>query len=113
MRAIQRRRQADSSGEAVFSAGPLKADLAARQVWMGKEEVKLTSTEFAFLSILIRHAGKVVTQKQLLREVWGPKAEEQSQYLRVYFTHLRKKIDPEGTGLVETEARVGYRLRLG
>lgn len=113
LRAIQRRIQADGSGEAVFSQGTLKVDLAAHQVWVEEREVKLTSTEFALLSILIRHAGKVVTQKQLLREVWGPNAEDQSQYLRVYFTHLRKKIDPEGTGLIETEARVGYRLRPG
>jgi two-component system KDP operon response regulator KdpE len=54
----------------------------------------------------------VVTQKQLLREVWGPNSEEQSQYLRVYFTHLRKKVDPENLGLIETEPRIGYRLKM-
>ena len=75
-------------------------------------EVKLTATEYALLKILAQHAGKVVTHKQLLREVWGPNAEEQSQYLRVYMTHLRKKIESAGTRdkLLRTESGIGYRL---
>jgi len=111
LRAIQRRAQAGVSNEPILFLGDLKVDFSAHQVWVAGAEVKLTSTEFALLTILLNHQGKVVTQKQLLREVWGPNAEDQSQYLRVYFTHLRKKIDPEGRGLIETEPRVGYRFR--
>jgi two-component system KDP operon response regulator KdpE len=75
-------------------------------------EVKLTATEYSLLKILAQHAGKVVTHKQLLREVWGPNAEEQSQYLRVYMTHLRKKIEPVNARekLLRTESGIGYRL---
>lgn len=86
--------------------------MSQHQVLVKGQEIKLTATEFALLRLLIQHAGKIVTQKQLLREVWGPNSEEQSQYLRVYFTHLRKKIDPDNEGLIETEPRVGYRLVL-
>ena len=107
--AIQRR-TAETAEEPVFRAGPLEVDLAARRVVVHGAEVHLTTTEYALLHLLIRHAGKVVTQKQLLREVWGPNADEQSQYLRVYFTHLRKKVDPGCTGLIQTEPRIGYRL---
>jgi two-component system KDP operon response regulator KdpE len=75
-------------------------------------EVKLTATEYALLKILAQHAGRVVTHKQLLRAVWGPNAEEQSQYLRVYMTHLRKKIEPADARekLLRTESGIGYRL---
>jgi len=75
-------------------------------------EVKLTPTEYALLKILAQHAGKIVSHKQLLREVWGPNAEEQSQYLRGYMTHLRKKIDSSERGekLLRTESGIGYRL---
>jgi two-component system KDP operon response regulator KdpE len=109
LRAIQRR-SPDAAEEPVFRAGALEVDLAARRVFVHGAEVRLTATEYALLRILIRHAGKVVTQKHLLREVWGPAAEVHSQYLRVYFTHLRKKVDPDGTGLIRTEPRIGYRL---
>lgn len=109
LRAIQRRNP-DVVEEPVFHAGDLVVNLTARLVQVQGCEVHLTANEYALLRILIRHAGKVVTQKQLLREVWGPNAEEHSQYLRVYFTHLRKKIDPGSTGLIKTEPRIGYRL---
>jgi len=64
---------------------------------------------------LVRHAGKVVMHKQLLRAVWGPNAEEQSQYLRVYITHLRKKLEPEGPApkYIVTEPWIGYRFEPG
>ncbi len=75
--------------------------------------MKLTPTEYRLLAVLVRHAGRVVTQRQLLTEVWGPGSVEASQYLRVYMTHLRRKLEPDPAKpqLFETEAGVGYRLR--
>jgi two-component system KDP operon response regulator KdpE len=106
LRAIQRR--TPESQEPVFNAGDLTVDLGARAVRVKDTEVHLTATEYALLHELVRHAGKVVTHKQLLRAVWGPNAEEQSQYLRVYITHLRKKLGIDK--LIKTEAGIGYRL---
>ena len=63
------------------------------------KEVHLTATEYALLKTLAQHAGKVLSHKQLLREVWGPNSEEQAQYLRVYMTHLRKKIEPNAENI--------------
>ncbi len=109
LRAITRRTPG-AAGERVFLSGPLNVDLAARTVQVMGAPVHLTATEYALLRQLIRHAGRVVTQQHLLREVWGPHAGEHSQYLRVYFTGLRRKIDPQATGLIQTEPRIGYRL---
>jgi two-component system, OmpR family, KDP operon response regulator KdpE len=73
------------------------------------ESLRLTPTEYALLAQLVKHAGKVVTLKQLLRSVWGPQSEQQSNYLRVYANHLRKKL--EGSGLeIKNEPGIGYRL---
>jgi two-component system, OmpR family, KDP operon response regulator KdpE len=108
LRAIQRR--APEAQEPVFVSGDLAVDLAARVVRVQDKEVHLTATEYALLHELVRHAGKVVTHRQLLRAVWGAKAEEQSQYLRVYITHLRKKLGIDK--LIKTEAGIGYRLLL-
>jgi two-component system KDP operon response regulator KdpE len=111
LRAIQRRVQV-SAEEAVFEAGHLVVDFNSHTVKVKGREVKLTATEYALLKLLALHAGKVVTHKQLLREVWGPNAEEQSQYLRVYMMHLRKKIEiPDAAErLLRTESGIGYRL---
>jgi two-component system KDP operon response regulator KdpE len=111
LRAIQRRSPAGPE-DAYFQAGYLAIDFNSRTVSVKGLEIKLTATEYALLKILAQHAGKVVTHKQLLREVWGPNAEEQSQYLRVYMTHLRKKIEiPEAREkLLRTESGIGYRL---
>jgi two-component system KDP operon response regulator KdpE len=111
LRAIQRRGSANAEAP-IFHAGQLTIDFVSRTVLVNNKEVRLTATEYALLKILAQHAGKVVTQKQLLREVWGPNAEEQSQYLRVYVTHLRKKIEvPDSREkLLRTESGIGYRL---
>jgi len=110
LRVIQRRAPGGTE-KPVHVIGPLQVDLAAHQVKVRGREVSLTATEFALLRVLVQHAGKVVTHKHLLRTVWGPNAEEQSQYLRVYFTHLRKKLETEATGkLIQNEPGIGYRL---
>ena len=113
MRAIQRRAPGVAE-EPVHVIGDLTVDLAAHVVTVKGRDVSLTGTEFALLRVLVQHAGKVVTHKQLLRTVWGPQAEEQSQYLRVYFTHLRKKLETDSAQkLIKTEPGIGYRLLLG
>ena len=113
LRAIQRRAPFGTE-DAYFQAGHLAIDFNSHTVTVKGDEVKLTATEYSLLKVLAQHAGKVVTHKHLLREVWGPNAEEQSQYLRVYMTHLRKKIEipdaPEK--LLKTESGIGYRLVL-
>jgi two-component system, OmpR family, KDP operon response regulator KdpE len=113
LRAIQRRAPG-AMEEPYFQAGHLAIDFNSRAVTVNGNEVKLTATEYALLKVLAQHAGKVVSHKQLLREVWGPNAEEQSQYLRVYMTHLRKKIEIAGARekLLRTESGIGYRLVL-
>lgn len=111
LRAIQRRAFVGAE-DARFEAGHLAIDFSSHAVTVNGREIKLTATEYALLKLLALHAGKVITQKQLLREVWGPNAEKQSQYLRVYMMHLRKKIEtPDGPDrLLRTEAGIGYRL---
>jgi two-component system, OmpR family, KDP operon response regulator KdpE len=111
LRAIQRR-GAVGTEEPYFQAGHLAIDFNSHTVTVSGDEVKLTATEYALLKVLAQHAGKVITHKQLLREVWGPNAEEQSQYLRVYMTHLRKKIEiaEAREKLLRTESGIGYRL---
>ena len=103
----------DGAGEPVFEAGNVKVDLARRQVFKGDEEVHLTPLEYKLLATLVRHAGKVLTHQQLLKEVWGLNAISQTHYLRVYMTQLRHKLeqDPTQPRLLQTEPGVGYRLR--
>lgn len=107
------RRRADRTPEgAVFHAGTLVVDLARRQVTSSGCEVKLTPTEYALLRLLVRNAGRVLTQRQLLIEVWGPNHAADTHYLRVYMARLRDKLgaDPAQPGLIRTEPGVGYRL---
>jgi len=108
LRAVQRRAP-EAQEEPVFVCGDLTVDFVARTVSVKGKEVRLTATEYSLLHELVRHAGKVVTHKQLLRAVWGPQAEEQSQYLRVYITHVRQKLEPVGR-LIRNEPGIGYRL---
>jgi two-component system KDP operon response regulator KdpE len=108
--AIQRRHVGDESAN--LEVGPLSLDPARHEARLNGAALKLTPTEYAMLAQLVRHAGKVVTLKQLLRAVWGPQAEQQNHYLRVYANHLRKKL--EGTGLeIQNEPGIGYRLVTG
>jgi len=111
LRALQRRAQSGTEAP-VIALGILRIDLAGHTVQVGTKTVHLTPTEFALIAILARHAGRVVTQRQLLREVWGPHAEEQSQYTRVYMTHLRRKLADAGFNPqhLRTEPGIGYRL---
>ncbi|MCC7014965.1 MAG: response regulator transcription factor [Planctomycetes bacterium] len=105
-------REATRAACTVLENGPLRIDLEARRVTCAGREVHLTPIEFKLLLTLARHVGKVVTQRQLLEDVWGPRSTEETQYLRVYMTHLRRKLDPGPSGprLFSTEAGVGYRL---
>lgn len=114
LRAAQRRAQPREES-AVFSQGGLTVDLVARTVHRDGAEVKLTATEWSLLAMLIRHAGRILTHRQILREVWGPNAEEHREYLRVYFTHLRRKVERDSAKpeLIINEPGVGYRLRFG
>ncbi|HWC01770.1 MAG TPA: response regulator [Methylomirabilota bacterium] len=99
-------------GESTFAVAELRVDLARRRVWLGESEVRLTPIEYRLLATLVRHAGKVLTHRQLLQEVWGPAQVEQSHYLRVYMANLRRKLetDPARPRLLRTEPGVGYRL---
>ncbi|MFN8374741.1 MAG: response regulator [Anaerolineae bacterium] len=97
---------------AIFTAGDMQVDLARRIVTSKGEQVKLTPTEYALLRLLIQHAGKVLTHRQILREIWGAEYENETHYLRVYFAQLRLKLesDPARPKLIITEPGVGYRL---
>jgi len=96
----------------VFRSDDLEVDLAQRKVAVGGKEVKLTSTEYELLSRLVRDHGKVIPQMQLLKQIWGSAAEDQSHYLRIYINQLRKKIEknPSEPVHILTEPGVGYRL---
>ncbi len=98
--------------EAVFKVGELHVDLLRRHVAVGAAEVRLTPMEYKLLTTLIRHAGKVVTHQQLLREVWGPTHTDQAHYVRIYMAHLRHKLEaePARPRYLLTEPAVGYRL---
>jgi two-component system KDP operon response regulator KdpE len=106
-------RVAGGGGETVFEAGELRVDLASRLVYRRGEEVRLTRTEYRLLAALVQHAGKVLTHRQLLREVWGPAAASETHYLRVYMAQLRHKLEDDAARPrhLLTETGVGYRLR--
>ena len=106
-------RQLNSNTSALFEVGDVCVDLEKRQIKLKGEEIHLTPTEYKLLAVLVKHAGKVVTQQQLLKEVWGKNSTENSHYLRVYAQHLRNKLgdDPMRPRYLVTEAGVGYRLK--
>jgi two-component system KDP operon response regulator KdpE len=114
LRAVLRR--ASSVGEAgsVVKVGAMEVNLEARWVRVDGEDVHLTPNEYKLLTVLLQHAGKVMTHRQLLNEVWGPQHVEQAQYIRVYVAQLRRKMerDPARPKYLQTEPGVGYRLLL-
>lgn len=111
LRAAQRKTRPEEE-VSVFKSGDLIVDLTARVVKRDGREIKLTATEYALLRLFVRYPGRVLTHRHILREIWGPKSEEHRQYLRVYITHLRRKIesDPASPILIKTEPGIGYRL---
>jgi two-component system KDP operon response regulator KdpE len=110
MRTALRHGYAAKGEDAIFRNGPLVVDLTRRRVTVGGKEVKLSPTEFSILKLLVAHAGKVLTHRQIMEEIWG--AEGDIQYLRTYVRHLRRKldIDPTIPSCLTTESGVGYRL---
>jgi two-component system KDP operon response regulator KdpE len=113
IRVALRHSMSGGGGEsASVSVGELRMDLAARQISVAGREVHLTPIEFKLLSALIRQAGKVLTHRQLLNEVWGPQHVQETHYVRVYMAGLRRKIetDPAQPRYLLTEQGVGYRL---
>ncbi len=113
LRAALRHRLAQQGEKPVFEFGPIKVDLVKRIVTRDGSRLALTPKEYDLLRVLVAHAGKVVTQRQLLQAVWGPAHVEDSTYLRVYVAQLRRKLEPDTSApsLIETEPGVGYRLR--
>ena len=106
------RRSTAAAGGTVIRFGAVEVDLEKRVVRVDAQDVHLTPNEYKLLQVLIQHAGKVLTQRQLLNEVWGPQHTEQAQYLRVYIAQLRRKLErnPARPKHLQTEPGVGYRL---
>jgi two-component system KDP operon response regulator KdpE len=111
LRAAQRKTRPEEE-ISVFKKGDLVVDLTARVVTRAGREIKLTATEYALLRLFVKHPGRVLTHRYILREIWGPKSEEHRQYLRVYVTHLRQKIEPDPArpSLISTQSGIGYRF---
>jgi two-component system, OmpR family, KDP operon response regulator KdpE len=103
---------ANESGEPVFTVDRLRVDMAARQVFVHDREIHLSPIEYRLLTTMVKYAGKVVTHRQLLKEVWGPDSVLETHYLRVYMAQLRRKIEEDATQprYLLTEPGVGYRL---
>jgi len=100
------------TGDSVFEVGGLRVDLGRREVSVGGKAVRLTRNEFRLLGVLVKNPGRVMTHRQLLREVWGPGSAEENHYLRVYMNQLRQKLEaePARPRYLLTEPGVGYRL---
>lgn len=115
VRVLLRQSSTPEQVAALVRTGPLCLDFAYRRVTLDDLEVALTRKEYAVLAMLARHIGRVVTQQQLLKDIWGPTHTEDSHYLRVVVGHLRQKLgdDPTAPRFIVTEAGVGYRLRDG
>jgi two-component system KDP operon response regulator KdpE len=111
--ALRHVQQAAGTPAPVIEIGPLRIDLARREVKLDGTEVHLTPIEYRLLTLLARNAGRVLTHTQILKEVWGPGHASETHYLRVYMAQLRRKIEvePARPRLLQTEPGVGYRLR--
>jgi two-component system, OmpR family, KDP operon response regulator KdpE len=111
LRAALRRHQPVAE-EPVVETPDFRADLAARRVWARGQEVHLTPTEWSILDVFARHPGRLITQRQLLQQVWGPSYERETNYLRVYLAQLRRKLEPEPARprYLITEPGMGYRF---
>lgn len=98
----------------VFSTENLKIDLAKRLVSVDDQEIHLTPIQYRLLAVLVKHAGKVMTHQQILKEVWGPSYQENAHYLRIYMSQLRQKleVDPTQPRFLLTESGVGYRFKI-
>jgi len=109
---VARRHASPHDPVQVFEQGGLVVDLVQRTVKARGKSIDLTPTEYSLLRLLVVNAGKVLTHSHILREIWGPKSTEQSQYLRVYVSQLRSKLTGAGVkkDLIKTESGVGYRL---
>jgi two-component system KDP operon response regulator KdpE len=106
-------RRAQPAGEvSIVNFGDVEVDYTTRTVTRAGTDVHLTGKEYALLRLLLQHRGKVVTHRQLLRDLWGEKAEDQTHYLRVYMTHLRQKLEPDPSRPrhLKTESGIGYRF---
>jgi len=105
------RRSLPPTASSVFRSGDIEVDLATPLVKKNGQEIKLTPTEYALLRLLVVHAGKVLTHRQLLTDVWGPAAVEQTHYLRVHIAHLRDKLEDDSSQpkFILTEPAIGYR----
>ncbi len=110
--ASRRRRDAAGAIGSVFEFGDVKVDLSMRTVHKGEARIHLTPIEYRLLGLLIANVGKVLTHRQILRDVWGPTHTEDGHYVRVYMGHLRQKLenDPAQPKHILTETAVGYRL---
>jgi two-component system KDP operon response regulator KdpE len=112
IRGLLRRPASGGDASTVFDDGRLRVDLARRAVSLEGRDVRLTRKEFAFLALLVRNGNRVVTQQQLLRELWGPTHVEDTQYLRVVVGRIRQKLadDPARPRYLQTEPGIGYRF---
>jgi two-component system KDP operon response regulator KdpE len=110
---VSLRRSLQTTTEPIFKMDNLNVDLTRRQVKVAGEEISLTPTEYDLLRILVQNAGRVLTHRQLLRQVWGGAYESEAHLLRVNMSNLRRKIEPDPTRphYIITEPGVGYRLR--
>jgi two-component system KDP operon response regulator KdpE len=108
------RHSAPMASDAVFRSGDLEVDLSTRRVSVSGQPIRLTATEYDLLRLFIQNAGKVLTHHQIIREIWGSSGSDQMQYLRVYISQLRHKIEqePADPQLLTTETGVGYRMQI-
>jgi len=114
LRVALRRHASLAQPDPVYQFSTITVDLASRRITRGAEEIHLTPIEFRLLAVLLNNHGKVLTQRQLLNQVWGPNAVEHSHYLRIYMGHLRQKLenDPARPAHLLTETGIGYRFML-